>query len=149
MQTVSDVVIQKSTREGFGLVITEALWKGTPVVASNVGGIPTQMVDGETGYLLDPLDFDGFAEKIIMLMQDEGQRQPTGCASKGACAPEILDHKPLVGLPELAAEFIRRDIPLCQTHRSANGAFFVSTTLRHSILGLLHARILPVGGTRS
>ncbi len=78
MQRVSDVVIQKSTREGFGLVITEALWKGTPVVASNVGGIPTQMVDGETGYLLDPLDFDGFAEKIAILMQDESLRMQLG-----------------------------------------------------------------------
>jgi trehalose synthase len=78
MQRLSDVVIQKSTREGFGLVITEALWKGTPVVASNVGGIPTQMVDGETGYLLDPLDFDGFAEKIVVLMQDEDLRAKLG-----------------------------------------------------------------------
>jgi trehalose synthase len=82
MQRVSDVVIQKSTREGFGLVITEALWKGTPVVASNVGGIPTQMVDGETGYLLAPLDFDGFAEKIIALMQDEGLRTKLGAQAK-------------------------------------------------------------------
>ncbi len=78
MQRLSTVVIQKSTREGFGLVITEALWKGTPVVASNVGGIPTQMVDGETGYLLDPLDFDGFAEKIVVLMQDEDLRAKLG-----------------------------------------------------------------------
>ena len=82
MQRVSDVVIQKSTREGFGLVITEALWKGTPVVASNVGGIPTQLVDGKTGYLLDPLDYDGFAEKIVLLMQDEDLRRKLGDQAK-------------------------------------------------------------------
>lgn len=82
MQRISDVVIQKSTREGFGLVITEALWKGTPVVASNVGGIPTQMLDGETGYLLEPMDFDGFAEKIVMLMQDEDLRKELGAQAK-------------------------------------------------------------------
>ena len=82
MQRISDVVIQKSTREGFGLVITEALWKGTPVVASNVGGIPTQMVDGETGYLLEPLDFDGFAEKIVALMEDEDLRKKLGDQAK-------------------------------------------------------------------
>jgi len=70
MQRVSDVVVQKSTREGFGLVITEAMWKGTPVVASNVGGIPTQMVDGVTGYMLAPKDYDGFAEKIVALLED-------------------------------------------------------------------------------
>ena len=49
-QAISDVVIQKSTREGFGLVVTEALWKGTPVVGGNVGGIPLQVLDGETGF---------------------------------------------------------------------------------------------------
>jgi trehalose synthase len=82
MQLVSDVVIQKSTREGFGLVITEALWKGTPVVASNVGGIPTQMVEGETGYLLEPQDYDGFADKISLLMQDAELRNRLGAQAK-------------------------------------------------------------------
>lgn len=82
LQKVSDVVIQKSTREGFGLVITEAMWKGTPVVASDVGGIPTQMVDGETGYLLDPHDYDGFAEKIVMLLKDRTLAEQLGYQAK-------------------------------------------------------------------
>jgi trehalose synthase len=51
-QRAARVVIQKSTREGFGLVVSEALWKGRPVVAGNVGGIPLQIVDGETGFLV-------------------------------------------------------------------------------------------------
>jgi hypothetical protein len=50
-QSQADVVVQKSLREGFGLTVTEALWKVRPVVAGNVGGIPLQVVDGETGYL--------------------------------------------------------------------------------------------------
>jgi trehalose synthase len=82
MQRVSDVVIQKSTREGFGLVITEAMWKGTPVIASKVGGIPTQMVDGVTGYLLDPLDYDGFAEKIVELLKDRTLAAQLGSQAK-------------------------------------------------------------------
>jgi trehalose synthase len=82
MQRISDVVIQKSTREGFGLVITEAMWKGTPVVASNVGGIPTQMVDGVTGYLLEPHDYDGFAEKIQALLEDKSLAQELGQHAK-------------------------------------------------------------------
>ena len=82
MQRISDVVIQKSTREGFGLVITEAMWKGTPVVASNVGGIPTQMVDGVTGYLLEPHDYDGFAEKIRALLEDKSLAQELGRQAK-------------------------------------------------------------------
>jgi len=52
-QNASDVIIQKSTREGFGLVVTEALWKGKPVIAGNVGGIPLQVIDGKTGFLVD------------------------------------------------------------------------------------------------
>src|SRR5438094_5989055 len=50
-QRVAMVVIQKSLREGFGLVVAEALWKGVPVVAGAVGGIPTQVIDGVTGFL--------------------------------------------------------------------------------------------------
>lgn len=52
-QTHADVVVQKSIREGFGLTVTEALWKARPSVAANVGGIPLQIVDGQTGFLVD------------------------------------------------------------------------------------------------
>jgi trehalose synthase len=52
-QTHADVCVQKSIREGFGLTVTEALWKARPTVAGNVGGIPLQVVDGETGYLVN------------------------------------------------------------------------------------------------
>jgi trehalose synthase len=52
LQRAADVVIQKSVREGFGLVVAEALWKGRPVVAGKVGGIPLQVIDGVTGHLV-------------------------------------------------------------------------------------------------
>ncbi|HLZ72264.1 MAG TPA: glycosyltransferase [Dehalococcoidia bacterium] len=52
-QSLAKVVIQKSVREGFGLVVSEALWKGRPVVAGNVGGIPLQILYGRTGYLVN------------------------------------------------------------------------------------------------
>jgi len=52
-QVHSDALIQKSTKEGFGLTVTEALWKGRPIVAGRVGGIVTQIEDGETGWLVD------------------------------------------------------------------------------------------------
>jgi trehalose synthase len=51
-QSQADVVIQKSIREGFGLTVTEALWKGRPTVAGNVGGIPLQITDGVSGFLV-------------------------------------------------------------------------------------------------
>lgn len=56
LQMLSDVVVQKSIREGFGLVVSETLWKGTPVVAGNTGGIPLQMADGVGGILVDGTD---------------------------------------------------------------------------------------------
>lgn len=53
LQRCADVVIQKSIREGFGLVVSEALWKGTPVVAGHAGGIPLQLRDGAGGFLVE------------------------------------------------------------------------------------------------
>jgi trehalose synthase len=52
-QSQSDICLQKSIREGFGLTVTEALWKGRPTVAGNVGGIPLQIEDGVSGYLVN------------------------------------------------------------------------------------------------
>jgi trehalose synthase len=55
-QSLADVVVQKSTREGFGLTVSEALWKGRPFIGGNVGGIPLQVLDGESGYLVDTVE---------------------------------------------------------------------------------------------
>jgi trehalose synthase len=55
-QSHSDVLVQKSTREGFGLTVSEAIWKARPMVAGNVGGIPLQINDGESGYLVDSVE---------------------------------------------------------------------------------------------
>jgi trehalose synthase len=82
LQRTSDVVIQKSLREGFGLTVTEALWKGKPVVASNIGGIPLQLQDGETGFLLEPKDIKGFADKIIDLFENPDMGKHMGMKGK-------------------------------------------------------------------
>lgn len=75
-QTASDVVVQKSTREGFGLVVTEALWKGKPVVGGKVGGIPLQVLDGETGFLVTSVE--ECAEKALYLLQHPKVSQEMG-----------------------------------------------------------------------
>ena len=67
-QTHSDVVIQKSTREGFGLTVSEAIWKARPVVAGNVGGIPLQIEDGVTGFLVSSIE--ECAERSSLLLDD-------------------------------------------------------------------------------
>jgi len=70
LQRASAVVIQKSLREGFGLTISEAMWKGTPVVATSVGGIPLQLRDGEGGFLIEPGDTDAFVLRVGQLLAD-------------------------------------------------------------------------------
>lgn len=66
-QRHSTVVIQKSIREGFGLVISETLWKGTPVVAGRTGGIPLQMPDNTGGFLVDA---DDWVDRVDELLRD-------------------------------------------------------------------------------
>ena len=91
IQKFSSVVIQKSIKEGFCLSVTEALWKGTPVVASNVGGIPAQIENGRTSFLLEPNDVEGFAERIVHLL-----KEPDTAKDMGAKAREIVRQKFLI-----------------------------------------------------
>jgi trehalose synthase len=65
-QRVADVVIQKSIREGFGLVVSEAVWKGTPVVGGNTGGIPLQIRDRVGGFLANSVE--ECAERVLFLL---------------------------------------------------------------------------------
>jgi len=73
LQRMSDVVLQKSLKEGFALTVSEALWKGTPVVGSNVGGIPNQIINGKNGYLINSIK--ECAEKTIKILQDNNLRK--------------------------------------------------------------------------
>jgi trehalose synthase len=75
-QRASSVVLQKSLREGFGLSISEALWKGVPVVGANVGGIPLQVVDGVTGFLVNSVE--EAAEKTIFLLKHQEMAKKLG-----------------------------------------------------------------------
>jgi len=90
IQKFSNVVIQKSTKEGFCLSVTEALWKSTPVVASNVGGIPAQINDGESGYLLDPYDIEGFADRIVHILNNPDEAKAIGEKAKEKVRNEFL-----------------------------------------------------------
>ncbi|HHQ44760.1 MAG TPA: glycosyltransferase [Candidatus Altiarchaeales archaeon] len=78
LQRQSACVIQKSLREGFALTVSEALWKGTPVVASNVGGIPAQVVDGKNGYLVGPRQYKKCADRIVKILEDEKRASKMG-----------------------------------------------------------------------
>jgi len=88
LQRHARVVVQKSIAEGFGLTVSEAMWKGRPVVAGKVGGIQDQIEDGETGYLIDPYDLDAFGERVAALLQDP----PTAERIGGAAQSRVRDH---------------------------------------------------------
>jgi trehalose synthase len=79
-QALSKVVIQKSLREGFGLVVAEALWKGTPVVAGSAGGIPLQMADDTGGLLVDSVE--ACAGAIVSLLRDEPRARALGASGR-------------------------------------------------------------------
>lgn len=76
LQSRSAVVLQKSIREGFGLTVTEAMWKGTAVIGGNVGGIRYQIEDGVTGFLVSSVE--EAAQRIVELVRDEELRQRMG-----------------------------------------------------------------------
>jgi len=76
-QRISSVMIQKSLREGFGLTVSEALWKGRPVVGGRAGGIKLQIRDGDNGYLVDTIN--ECAQRVIDLLAD-----PAGAKEMGA-----------------------------------------------------------------
>jgi trehalose synthase len=79
-QSHSDVLIQKSTREGFGLTVSEAIWKGRPFIGGNVGGIPLQVQNGISGYLVDTVD--DCAERSLDILQDPALGKALGRRGK-------------------------------------------------------------------
>jgi trehalose synthase len=97
-QVASQVVVQKSTREGFGLTVTEAMWKGKAVVGGNVGGIRLQIEDGVSGYLVDTSE--ECARRIIQLMRSPGLRARMGEKARETVRQEFL-------LPRLALDYLR------------------------------------------
>jgi trehalose synthase len=91
LQRHADVVVQKSLAEGFGLTVTEALYKGTPVVASAVGGITDQITDGVNGRLVkDPTDLAAFGAVVRELLDDPEEARRLGQAGHDRALEEFL-----------------------------------------------------------
>jgi trehalose synthase len=78
LQRRSDLIVQKSLAEGFGLTVAEAMWKGRPTVGSRVGGIQDQIEPGRSGLLVDPSDPSEFGAAVTSVLAD-----PTGAARMG------------------------------------------------------------------
>ena len=87
-QSLADVLIQKSTREGFGLTVTEALWKGRPFIGGDVGGIPLQVTDGVSGYLVSTVE--DCADRALRILEDPEHGRALGRAGKAHVREHFL-----------------------------------------------------------
>jgi trehalose synthase len=97
-QSHSDVVIQKSMREGFGLTVTEAIWKARPLIGGDVGGIPLQVTDGESGYLVSSVE--ECADRALTILADPALGKQLGRAGKEAVRRRFL-------MPRLLRDWLR------------------------------------------
>ncbi|MCK4722713.1 MAG: glycosyltransferase, partial [Dehalococcoidia bacterium] len=87
--SAADICVVPSYHESFGLVAVEALACGTPVVASCVGGLATIVKDGETGYLIDELSPEAFAQRLELLLSDERLRR----RMRDAARPSVMTYE--------------------------------------------------------
>ena len=111
-QSASLVVMQKSLREGFGLTVAEAMWKGRPVIGGNVGGIRVQVEDGVNGYLVDSPE--ECAQRMVSLLRDAALRDRFGTAARDSVREKFL-------LPRLAADYLRAAAELVSPGLLRNG----------------------------
>jgi trehalose synthase len=93
LQRVSDIVLQKSLKEGFGLTVTEAMWKGKPVIGGNTGGIRLQIINHHTGFLVDSPE--GAALRIQQLLQDPEKLRKMGRQAKEYVRENFLNTRHL------------------------------------------------------
>ena len=101
IQRHATIIVQKSLAEGFGLTVAEAMWKRRPVVASRIGGIQEQVIDGESGLLVDdPRDLAAFGAALARLLDD-----PALARRLGEAAHERVRHEFLA--PRHLAQYVR------------------------------------------
>ncbi len=102
LQRHAAIVVQKSLHEGFGLTVTEAMWKGRPIVASAVGGIQDQIADGVHGLLLqDPLDTRALGTALGRILQDSDYAARLGTNARCRVRDEFLVVRHLIQYAEL------------------------------------------------
>jgi trehalose synthase len=104
LQRRADIIVQKSLAEGFGLTVAEGQWKGKPVVASRIGGIQDQVIDGVTGLLIDdPRDLDGYGRAVTALVDDPDRARAMGREAKEKVRADFLGPRHLAQYVDLLA----------------------------------------------
>lgn len=110
LQRESTVIVQKSLKEGFGLTVSEAMWKAKPVIASRVGGIQDQIEHGVSGLLLDdPRDGDAFAAALKLVLSDPAYAATLGTHAHERVRERFLSLRSLYAYAELISDLIERD----------------------------------------
>ena len=110
LQSHAEVVVQKSLAEGFGLTVAEAMWKRRPVVASRVGGIQDQIVDGESGVLIsDPRDLREFGSAVARVLSDPDRSRRIGMAARERVRDHFLGPRHLHQYFELIESLVLQD----------------------------------------
>jgi trehalose synthase len=104
LQRHANVVVQKSVAEGFGLTVTEAMWKGRALVAGRVGGIRDQIEDGVSGILVDPRDLTAFGNAVEVLLADPSLAMGLGAAAERRVRERYLAPQYLGAYLQLFAE---------------------------------------------
>lgn len=117
LQSRAAVVLQKSLREGFGLTVAEAMWKGTPVIGGNVGGIRHQIEDGVNGFLVSSVK--EAAARIVQLLKDDDLRKEMGRAAQKTVEEKFLLSRYLEQYLDLFSSFetnytLRKPSPVLQ-----------------------------------
>ena len=105
LQRSAAVVLQKSTREGFGLTVTEAMWKGAAVIGGNVGGIRLQITDGDNGFLVNSVDE---AAERPQVLRDARLRERLGRRAKETVRERFLMSRLIEDWIDLLAMLERR-----------------------------------------
>ena len=110
LQRSSAVLVQNSIKEGFCLCVTEALWKGKPVVATKVGGIPHQLKEAENGFLVDPRDREAFAHRIVTLLKNPDMAEEMGTRGKEIVRDNFLITRLIINYLDLLNELLWRRV---------------------------------------
>jgi trehalose synthase len=101
LQRRAEVVVQKSLAEGFGLTVAEAMWKARPVVASRIGGIQDQIIDGVSGHLVDPTDLAAYGNVVRGLLEDPDRAGRMGAEAQRRVRDEFLGPRHLMQYVDL------------------------------------------------
>jgi glycosyltransferase involved in cell wall biosynthesis len=111
MISAMDVVVHTSLREGLARVLPQGLAMGKPCVSFNLDGAPEVVIDGVTGYLVEPFDYETLADRIAKLLENDELRMEMGQNGRKRVDPDFRAEKMVADISEVYQELLRRYAP--------------------------------------